>query len=137
MKSKLITYVSWGKLTTKFSSAYEDFSISTIKLRFWSNTFTTAVEYNLSSFDSESPKDYVILSIQGKSITEALANHIALSKLVLKEEPINWDHQLIEENKPRHLLKPIEIKHSRFFSNFKSNYSKAILAINSMNPSAK
>jgi len=137
MKLKLITHLSWGKLTTNFNGIYEDFSISTIKPYFWSKVFTTTVSYNLLNFDPESPKDYIVLSIQGKSLAEALANHIALSKLVLKEEPINWSQQLIEENKPRHLLKPITIKHSIFFTNFKSNYSRAILAINSMNPSAK
>lgn len=137
MKSKLITHLSWVKLTTNFSDIYEDFSVSTVKSCFWSNTFTTKVMYNLLNFDPESSKDHILLSIQAKSLAEALANHIALSKLVLKEEPINWNQRLIEENKPRHLLKPIGIKNYRFFDNFKSNYSKAILAINSMNPSTK
>jgi len=137
MNSKLITHLSWKRLLTKFNGAYEDFSVSTHKTQFWSSTFNTTVNYNLLNFDPESEGDYVVLSIQSNSLMEALANHIALSKLVSKEEPINWNEHLIEENKPKYLSKPKKTQPHQLFTSFKSDYSKAILAINSMNPTEK
>jgi hypothetical protein len=137
MNSRLITQLSFRGILTTFNGAQEGFRISTKKTRLWSTNFITVVEYDLASFDAECTKDYVVLSIESQSLSEALGNHIALSKLVLKEEPINWSQQLIEEHRPKYLIGSVAIKHSKIFSNFKSDYSKAILAINNMNPSHK
>ena len=101
MYHPLKTYIYSRKLLTHFNGDLEDFSVSTRRIKLCSQVHITEVFYDLSTFDSDAGKDYLVWEIQSASMTEALSNHIALVKLILKkEEPINWSNALIDKHKP-------------------------------------
>jgi len=135
MYHPLKTYIYSRKLLTHFNGDLEDFSVSTRRIKLCSQVHITEVFYDLSTFDSDAGKDYLVWEIQSASMTEALSNHIALVKLILKkEEPINWSNALIDKHKPKQLLDSLKLPMLRL-NGFRSNYSKSALAICQMYPS--
>lgn len=134
MHPPLKTYVHSRKLLTHFNGGLEAFSVRTRRITLCSEVHITEVFYDLSTFDPDDEKDFVIWKIQSASMTEALSNHIALVKLVLKkEEPINWSDALIDKYKPKQLLDSLKLPILKL-KGFRSNYSKSALAICQMYP---
>jgi len=134
MSVSLKTYTHSRKLLTNFEGDQEHFSVLTKRITLCSNLHLTEVFYDLSTFDPEGEKNFVVWQTQSTSIREALANHIALVKLVLKEEPINWNQDLIDDHKPKQLLDSLKLPIPKFNKSFRSDYSKAALAICQMYP---
>ena len=133
MSAPLKTYIYSRKLLTHFNGALEGFSVSTRRINLCSEVYITEVLYDLSTSDPDDEKDYLIWTIQSASITEALSNHIALVKLVPKEEPINWSRALIDDHKPKQLLGSLKLPISKL-KGFRSSYSKTALAVCQMYP---
>ncbi len=132
MSAPLETHIHSRKLLTYFNGSLEGFSVCTKRINLCSNTHMTEVLYDLSTFDPEDEKDYLVWQIQSASIKDALSNHIALVTLVLKEEPINWNKALIEQHKPKQLLDSLKLPTTKL-GGFRSNYSKAALDACQMN----
>lgn len=136
MSLKLITYLRNRHIKTIFSAELEGYIVTTTPINFWTLGFRTSVKYDLSSID---PDDdiYELWSLDSKTLACALTNHVSLTKLVLNHEPIDWNEQLIEVNSPKTLVSSLQISYPKYLPNFKSAYSKAILALCNMNPTIK
>lgn len=136
MGSKLITYLKNRQIETVFCGEFEGYTVSTTPISFWALSFRTKVKYDLSAID---PYDeiYELWTLDSKNLACALTNHVALTKLVLNEEPIDWNEKLVEVNSPKTLVSSLQISHPKYFPSFKSAYSKAILALSNMNPTIK
>lgn len=136
MGFKLITYLKNKQIKTVFSGEFDGYTVSTAPISFWISGFRTKVKYDLSAIDPDD-EIYELWSLDSKTLTCALINHIALAKLVLNEEPIDWNEELIEINSPKSLVSSLQISYPKYFPSFKSTYSKAILALSNMNPTVK
>lgn len=132
MNQPLKTYIYSRKLLTNFNGDIEAFSIQTRRINLCSKLYIAEVFYDLSTFDPDAEKDYLVWKIQSASLTEALYNHIALVKLIIKkEEPINWSDALIDKHKPKQLLDSLKLP---ILKGFRSNHSKSVLAMCQMYP---
>lgn len=133
MSLDLSTDVSAEKIKTVFYGQYEGYVVTTSLQDAELMQFNTKVEYDLSDFDEEAGV-YELCATESDTYLGALANHIAFSKLLFVNEPINFTKALIDSLRKESLKQLVHAKNAEITPDFELDFAHQFLDLCNMNP---